>query len=127
VPETCRELKNRINKSIKSGASSWFSARNRSPLLVPILREISSVHALAAYLFEIHPSQAACPRPRFCLTFSNTSIVYGEDLPAVGPPPKLASCRLLALCGCFKYVMLKLTIESKCVRTEVMIAVIREN
>jgi hypothetical protein len=24
----CRELKNRINKSIKSGASSWFSARN---------------------------------------------------------------------------------------------------
>jgi hypothetical protein len=28
VPETCRELKNRINKSIKSGASSWFSARN---------------------------------------------------------------------------------------------------
>jgi hypothetical protein len=28
VPEACRELKNRINKSIKSGASSWFSARN---------------------------------------------------------------------------------------------------
>jgi hypothetical protein len=28
VPETCRELKNRINKSIKSGAASWFSARN---------------------------------------------------------------------------------------------------
>jgi hypothetical protein len=28
VPETCRELKNRINKAIKSGASSWFSARN---------------------------------------------------------------------------------------------------
>jgi hypothetical protein len=28
VPETCRELKNRINKSNKSGASSWFSARN---------------------------------------------------------------------------------------------------
>jgi hypothetical protein len=28
VPETCRELKNRINKSIKSGASSWFSDRN---------------------------------------------------------------------------------------------------
>jgi hypothetical protein len=28
VPETCRELKNRINKSIKSGASSWLSARN---------------------------------------------------------------------------------------------------
>jgi hypothetical protein len=27
VPETCRELKNRINKSIKSGASSWFYAR----------------------------------------------------------------------------------------------------
>jgi hypothetical protein len=26
--ETCRELENRINKSIKSGASSWFSARN---------------------------------------------------------------------------------------------------
>jgi hypothetical protein len=23
----CRELKNRINKSIRSGASSWFSAR----------------------------------------------------------------------------------------------------
>jgi hypothetical protein len=29
VPETCRKLKNRINKSIKSGASSWFSARNK--------------------------------------------------------------------------------------------------
>jgi hypothetical protein len=28
VPETCRELKNRINKSIKSGASSWFCAKN---------------------------------------------------------------------------------------------------
>jgi hypothetical protein len=28
VPETFRELKNRINKSFKSGASSWFSARN---------------------------------------------------------------------------------------------------
>jgi hypothetical protein len=28
VPETCRELKNRINKYIKGGASSWFSARN---------------------------------------------------------------------------------------------------
>jgi hypothetical protein len=27
VPETCRELKNRINKSIKIGASSWFSVR----------------------------------------------------------------------------------------------------
>jgi hypothetical protein len=30
VPETCRKLKNRINKSIKSGASSWFSARKNS-------------------------------------------------------------------------------------------------
>jgi hypothetical protein len=28
VPETCRELKNRINKAVKSGASSWFSATN---------------------------------------------------------------------------------------------------
>jgi hypothetical protein len=28
VPETCKELKNRINKSVKRGASSWFSARN---------------------------------------------------------------------------------------------------
>jgi hypothetical protein len=27
VHERCRELKNRINKSTKSGASSWFSAR----------------------------------------------------------------------------------------------------
>jgi hypothetical protein len=30
VAETCRELKNRINKSIKSGASSWFSTRNNA-------------------------------------------------------------------------------------------------
>jgi hypothetical protein len=29
VPETCRELKNGINNSIKSGASSCFSARNK--------------------------------------------------------------------------------------------------
>jgi hypothetical protein len=35
VPETCRELKNIINKSIKSGASSWFSAR-KIMLLVTI-------------------------------------------------------------------------------------------
>jgi hypothetical protein len=27
VPETCRELKNKINKYIKSGASNWFSVR----------------------------------------------------------------------------------------------------
>jgi hypothetical protein len=27
VPETCRELKNRINEYIKGGASSWFSVR----------------------------------------------------------------------------------------------------
>jgi hypothetical protein len=29
VPETCRELKNRINKYIKGGASSWFSVRKK--------------------------------------------------------------------------------------------------
>jgi hypothetical protein len=29
VPETCRELKNKINKYIISGASSWFSVRNK--------------------------------------------------------------------------------------------------
>jgi hypothetical protein len=28
VPEKCRELKNKINKYIRSGASSWFSVRN---------------------------------------------------------------------------------------------------
>jgi hypothetical protein len=37
VPETCTELKNRINKSIKSGASSWFSVRN-------IARPRTSIH-----------------------------------------------------------------------------------
>jgi hypothetical protein len=34
VPKTCKELKNRINKSIKSGASSWFSARNINEAVV---------------------------------------------------------------------------------------------
>jgi len=52
------------------------------------------VQSLTPCLFEIHPFEAVCPRPRSRLTFSNNLIIYGEDLPAVGPPPKLESRRL---------------------------------
>jgi hypothetical protein len=43
VPEICRELKNRINKSIKSGASSWFSARKTIALIVIAIPIIPTV------------------------------------------------------------------------------------
>jgi hypothetical protein len=48
VPETFRELKNRINKSIKSGASSWFSARKKKRCmgLVVNLMERGSLYDL---------------------------------------------------------------------------------
>jgi hypothetical protein len=47
VPETCRELKNRISKYIKSGASSWFSDRKnimllRNTILISLPLEIYS-------------------------------------------------------------------------------------
>jgi hypothetical protein len=47
VPETCRELKNRINKYIKIGASRSFSARKTSIMSCGFKRiDINSGHLL---------------------------------------------------------------------------------